>query len=360
MDANSYRVLEHFMFSNKAHVPLNDKQMRLRDAIQNKMDKGAYKLEECRCLCGSDDAMVIAEVDRYAFHLKTVICKACGILRTNPRPGEHSLKEFYSQEYQDLYFNTDSASLSGHFQAQFVNGVYIKDFISAHSKHFTLKGKSVLEIGCSAGGVLMPFLKAGAVVRGYDYNDRYLEYGRGINKDLDLRHGGIDEVKNIRDRFDLIIINHVLEHLADPREVIAIAGNLLKDDGILYLSVPGIKNAHYYNSPVKSYLGSLHIAHLYHFSRKSLISIMDNFEPVFVDEKVRGIFIRSPGEKAPPFPREYDSNLRYILWRENSITGSIAKKIDVLLYDHYYYTRVIKALHSLSILPKKWLAKFTF
>lgn len=345
---NTHRIIsKDFMFLNKAHLPLSDIQVRLRDAIQRKIDSGTYKLESCKCLCGCDNATIIAETDRYGFSLKTAICKDCGILRTNPRLDQNSLKEFYVKEYQDLYFNTATCGIPVHFNAQRTNGLYIKDFIESHHKDFKLNGRTVLEIGCSAGGILEPFLKAGATVRGYDFNDSYLEYGRGVDKNLDLRHGGIDDIRNIHDRFDLIIMNHVLEHMHDPKEAIQAAGKLLKDGGILYLSVPSIKNAQYYNSPTRSYLGSLHIAHLYYFSRNSLVSIMDNFEPIFIDDKVRGIFRYSAGKKAVPFPDEHDRNIRFILWRENSLPGALLRKVDVALYDHHLYTRALWFLHCL-------------
>lgn len=345
---NTQRIISRdFMFLNKAHLPLNDMQIRLRDAIQGKIDSGIYKLENCKCLCGSDNGIIISETDRYGFSLKTVICKSCGILRTNPRLDQNSLKEFYGKEYQDLYFNTETSGIPAHFKAQRTNGLYIKDFIASHHKDFKLNGRTVLEIGCSAGGILAPFLKAGATVRGYDYNDNYLEYGKSVDKRLDLRHGGIDDIINITERFDLVIMNHVLEHMYNPKEAIQAASKLLKDNGILYLSVPGVKNAQYYNSHTKSFLGSLHIAHLYYFSRNSLLSIMDNFEPIFIDDKVRGIFRRSPDKKVAAFADEYDRNINFILWRENSLLGALLRKVDVALYDYHLYTRTLWFLHCL-------------
>lgn len=345
---NSRRIIsKEFMFLNKTHLRLSDAQMRLRNVIQRKIDSGAYKLENCRCLCGCDNDVIIAETDRYGFSLKTVICKACGILRINPRLDRNSLKEFYGREYQDLYFNTGASGIAAHFKAQRTAGLYIKDFIESHYKYSKFKGRTILEIGCSAGGILEPFLQSGAAVRGYDYNDSYLEYGRSVDKRLDLRHGGIDDIGSIRDRFDLIIMNHVLEHMHDPKETIQAAGRLLKDNGILYLSVPSIKNTQYYNSPTRSYLGSLHIAHLYYFSRNSLVSIMDNFEPVFIDDKVRGIFRCSPGKKAAPFPDEYKKNISFITWRENSLPGALLRRVDVALEGHNFYSRAQWFLYCL-------------
>lgn len=335
------------MFLNKAHLPLSYAQARLRDAIQRKIDGGTYKLEDYRCLCSCDEDVIIAETDRYGLSLNTVICRACGIVRINPRLDQNALKEFYYNEYHDLYFNTEASGIPAHFQAQRTSGLYIKDFIKSHYKDFKLEGAAVLDIGCSAGGILEPFLKSGAIVRGYDYNDSYLEYGRSVDKRLDLRLGGIDDIRNIRDRFDLIIMNHVLEHMHDPKEAIQAAGKLLKDEGMLYLSVPSVKNTQYYNSPTGSYLGSLHIAHLYYFSRNSLLSIMDNFEPIFIDDKVRGIFRRSPGKKAAPFPDEHDKNISFILWRENSLRGALSRKIDVALHGHHLYARVLWFLYCL-------------
>ena len=80
-----------------------------------KIDGGIYRLEETNCLCGSKGEVIISETDRYGLSLNTVICKKCGLLRTNPRLDKNSLTEFYIKEYRDLYMESKEVE-EGYFK----------------------------------------------------------------------------------------------------------------------------------------------------------------------------------------------------------------------------------------------------
>jgi hypothetical protein len=62
--------------------------------------------------------------------------------------------------------------------------------------------------------------------------------------------------------FDLIMVNHVLEHLMWPNEILIGLRQLLSEDGHLFIDVPAIEG---YRS-----VESLHIGHMYHFSESTL------------------------------------------------------------------------------------------
>jgi hypothetical protein len=72
----------------------------------------------------------------------------------------------------------------------------------------------------------------------------------------------LEEVAALGDRFDLIIVNHVLEHVRNPVLFLRDLLPLLNSNGTIYVDVP---DAAQYKS-----LESLHIAHLYHFTIKTL------------------------------------------------------------------------------------------
>jgi SAM-dependent methyltransferase len=64
--------------------------------------------------------------------------------------------------------------------------------------------------------------------------------------------------------FDLIIVNHVLEHVDNPVDLLTRLKHLMACDGSIYVDVPDI-NA--YTS-----LADFHIAHRYHFSIRTLLA----------------------------------------------------------------------------------------
>jgi SAM-dependent methyltransferase len=346
-----------FLYEDKPHVPLNSDQSAFRKQIQKKVSTGVYNLKDSPCLCESHSDVILSENDRYGFNFQTVICRTCGLLRTNPRIDDKALTEFYTLEYPGLYLATRPDELDGFFIQQVRRGRYIKDFITMHAGPMDFKGKSILEIGCSAGGLLVCFQEEGASVVGYDFDQHYLDYGRKKNAQLDLRQGGIENLENVAERFDVVILNHVLEHLADPKKAIRTIFKLLKEDGVLYLSVPGFRNSQYYFSPSKSILGSFHIAHLFHFSSGALLSIMEGFELIFIDEKVRGVFRRSPGKKAVPRANEYADNMSYVVWMEKSIFGYSMRVLSTVYYR--FYLALLWSLYRIKFFPRKWLVKLS-
>jgi len=280
----------NFYYTGKTHVRLNDRQLRARDTVRQKIESGVYEFEGAPCPCGGSEDGLVAETDRYGLRLNTVICRKCGLLRTDPRLTERSLRMFYEKDYRDLYMGEEYGDMENYFRGMVRRGTYMKDLLKDHVPGLWLKGMDVLEVGCSAGGILEPFLKAGARVKGYDYDKRYLEYGNSRNKGLNLCCGGLEDLRDEIARYDIIIMNHVLEHVIDIRGAIELIKNSLKKNGIFYVSVPGARNPEYYFSPSKSFIGTIHIAHLYHFTKATLANFLEGFSCYFIDDTVRGIF----------------------------------------------------------------------
>jgi SAM-dependent methyltransferase len=63
--------------------------------------------------------------------------------------------------------------------------------------------------------------------------------------------------------FDTIIVSHVLEHVPQPVKFLADLARYLKPDGRLFVDVPDVCAYHW--------LADLHIAHIFHFSARTLI-----------------------------------------------------------------------------------------
>lgn len=334
-------ISRRFQFRNKSHIRLNQKQILTCNKVQGKIENGTYRLVESPCLCGQGSGVVIAETDRYGLHLNTAICRKCGLLRTNPRLDKYSLDEFYKHEYRDLYMESEDVE-EGYFKGMILRGREIKDLIKEHYTEIGFRGMEVLEIGCSAGGLLVPFLDEGATVQGYDYDQRYLNYGNKLMPALNLLFGGLEKLKSENKKYDLVIINHVLEHLPDPNHAIEIINNSLKPNGILYVSVPGLKNPEFYFSPIKSFVGSLHIAHLYHFTELSLVQLMKGFKVIYIDDAIRAIFQLNGNEStlSTNLSSEYSVNLEFINQYEKSFKWK-RKRLGIILKNIPYLINMV-------------------
>ena len=244
-------------------VRLSSIQKEARAQFLEKVEKGEYRLRENRCLCGSSGGYVVAGHDRYGIDLITVLCSKCGLLRSDPYYTQETLSSFYAQEYRRLYSNEKKCSQT-FFEDQNSIGTRVLDRINTE-----VKGRTVFEIGCGAGGILKVFQDAGAEVSGCDYDQDYLEFGR--QQGLELLHGGISAMKRST-RADIVILNHVLEHVVEPGFFLKQIRAVMKEDALLYLSVPCIETIpEWYEYDLYTYLQN---AHVFNYSCVTIVSLL--------------------------------------------------------------------------------------
>jgi len=106
----------------------------------------------------------------------------------------------------------------------------IKDFYNSR-----LEDLIVLDVGCSAGIISTNLSKKFRFVFGVDIDKSALEFGKkeGSNNDFfSLQDGMLLGFKD--DSFDAVICNHVYEHVADSKKLMAEIYRVLKSDGVCY------------------------------------------------------------------------------------------------------------------------------
>lgn len=270
---------------NHCCFELNSLQNSTVKIINEKVKNKKYILEKSNCICGGEDDLLIGEIDRYGIEINTVLCKNCGLVRSNPYYNNETLTNFYENEYRPLYVGVDNCT-----EKFFENQKEIGESIYEYIKEFlTKKGIDavIYEIGCGAGGILKTFQEKGYKTVGCDFNENYLEYGR--SKGVNLVNGDCNSLKEYGTA-DLIILNHVLEHFKDPLTALKDIRGLLNKDGILYIRVPGIYDINFtYKGDVFLYLQN---AHAFHYTLTTLIYVLNlaNFKIVRGNESVQAIF----------------------------------------------------------------------
>lgn len=292
-------------------LSLNDTQRRAREEVLGKMRSGRYTMEAHPCLsCGGAEFVVVAAKDRYGLPLSAAVCRACGLVQTNPRMSTEAYAEFYDTEYRRLYVGAEGPT-GRFFEGQVAQGRRIADFLARQGRA-DWSGKRVLEVGCGAGGILAHFRSLGARVRGCDLGSEYLQYGTNRHG-LDLVHGPIDVIDE-SEQFDLILYSHVFEHLLDPITELDRIASRLAPEGVLYLEVPGIHNIR--RQYRCDFLRLLQHAHIAHFTLASLNRILaaGGFSMLAGSEYVRAIYRLAGSQVAAPdsdFPGVIESLRRY-------------------------------------------------
>lgn len=246
--------LKEFHKPNSSYVPLSSKQREYVELLNKTILSGTVKFETISCLCGCEEFDLIASYDRYSILQNTVICIKCGLIQSNPRMTEDGYTRFYKlEEYQNLYGSFNNLE------------EYRKKYSASSGKHIfdtivnikrTDRIKSVMEFGVGGGWNLIPFKDEGIDVTGYDYNSSLVSLGNEYG--LNLFQGGI---RDIAGKYDVIILNHVIEHFTDLIGDIKKLKEHLAPEGIFYIAIPNMKNFS---------MGQLQNAHTYYFTLSTL------------------------------------------------------------------------------------------
>ena len=113
----------------------------------------------------------------------------------------------------------------------------------------SLVGRRVLDIGCGFGGTAIAAGKAGATVLGVDLSEKNLRVARQNLRDfggLPVEFQAVDvtdaEALEKLGRFDLVIADNVIKHVASPAKLFAAASVLMKSGAHLYITAPNARS----------------------------------------------------------------------------------------------------------------------
>ena len=209
----------------------------------------------------------------------------------NPRLTQESYNEFYNTYYNKIA----GSQAESEFALQMQQGKEIIAFIRQFAR---LKSHAeILEVGCGAGGILASFKQQGFVCKGIDVGGEYVEHSHKEHG-LDLEKCTMQELAARGGKYDVIILNHVVEHLVDmPRELAALR-TLLKDDGVVYMACPGIKAVAQGQSYDGNYLLYFWLPHVRYFSLETLAQVMrwNGFALIAGNEMIQSLYKKSDTE----------------------------------------------------------------
>lgn len=140
-----------------------------------------------------------------------------------------------------------------------------------------VKGCEYLDFGCGNGTVLSQNL----IVRP-NLNISALDIKNFASNMPDKAVFKVYDGKNIPfedGKFDIITVNHVLEHVKDPDEILWDLKRVLKPNGHIYLEVPNERSL--LGKPYGKYAGTIHFkddsTHVRTYSKNDLIKLFEKF-----------------------------------------------------------------------------------
>lgn len=218
-------------------------------------------MNECKTpcnLCGSRDIDVLSLKDRDGKYLRTVICKDCGLVWSDPRPGEAEVRKYYTEDYRLQYKKTYQPKPKHIFRACKVALVRY-----GIMKHVLKPGDKVLDVGSGGGEFLYILKKMGYAVEGIEPSEGYSGYSRK-EYGLNVHYGFMQDMKLAKGSFDVVTMFHALEHTEDPLSVVQRLKSWVKPSGFLVIEVPNVE------AICQSPGNRFHFAHFYNFNTKTL------------------------------------------------------------------------------------------
>jgi len=211
-------------------------------------------------ICGADDMMLhYPRADDYITGDRFEVwrCRVCGSGRTLPSPAD--AEKYYPTKYRQ--YNSLIARILE---------ILYRRRVGRWTKLFAVPG-SVFEVGCGNGLMLDMLRRLGWRVAGNERTEQSARIARE-QYGVPVVVGGLDAM-DPSDRFDLLLMIQVLEHLEDPMPTVKALAGLLKPGGKLIIGVPNFVSW-------QSVFGGntwFHLdvpRHLHHFSLPSLVVLL--------------------------------------------------------------------------------------
>jgi SAM-dependent methyltransferase len=180
----------------------------------------------------------------YEFHEKQFQakqCTHCSFVFLDPRLTPEELKLLYSDEY----FLHDGADFGAHspsdYESAAIKGSVKFPEILGWIRRYKPSGE-FFEIGCGMGYFLEYARKNGYTVSGIEYADLGVRTCQ-TKFGLDVQCGSIEELGLQPDRYDVMFMGDVLEHLIQPLDMLRKVHSMLKPSGVLAAEVPSMFNS---------------------------------------------------------------------------------------------------------------------
>ena len=97
-------------------------------------------------------------------------------------------------------------------------------------------GGLLLDVGCGSGDWLLRMQELGWAVQGLDFDEAAVQTAR--SRGLTIRSGGLQAQQYATASFDVVTLNHVIEHLPDALATLTECRRILRPGGVLVLYTP--------------------------------------------------------------------------------------------------------------------------
>jgi SAM-dependent methyltransferase len=195
-----------------------------------------------------------------------VQCQSCNLAFVNPRPSQEEITKYYPDEY---YVDAAEWNIERNSVKELQNRL---DYVVKYYAQ-SRPGK-LLDIGIFNGAFVSYVLNAGWDAYGLDPNLKAISLARKLVPSERLLHGHVESSPFPPGSFDVVTMWEVLEHTADPVNLLKTVRRLLSPRGIILISVPNFNSLE--SRLFRQYWIGLDVPrHLYHFGPSTLDKMLE-------------------------------------------------------------------------------------
>lgn len=213
-------------------------------------------------LCGGTERQVLATRGRGYVPLTTAVCCGCGLVSHHPLPDPAEVAAFYAIQYRVAY--------KGAYEPKRKHALRALRGAIARAERLSPRlraGAHVLDVGASSGEFTHVMARCGFVARGIEPNQNYAEFARRTYGAM-VETGGLEDAAIAPGSLDLVTLNHVVEHLADPWGALGRVHDWLGPEGLLFVEVPNLAGV------CKQAANTFHTAHIWNFTPETLLLLV--------------------------------------------------------------------------------------
>ena len=161
-----------------------------------------------------------------------VRCRSCSLVYQDPRPVFEDLRRRYGAEY----FSYELDNERNFFELMRLG---LRDIDFDELTRGFVRPRAFLDVGCATGMLLASMREKGWNTQGVDLCRQSAEYGIA-HRGVPIFAGTLEEAGFASGSFSVVHFSHLIEHVPDPRGLLAEARRILAPDGLAVITTPNI------------------------------------------------------------------------------------------------------------------------
>jgi 2-polyprenyl-3-methyl-5-hydroxy-6-metoxy-1,4-benzoquinol methylase len=264
------------------------------------------------------------------------LCYYCETHFISPSPSENALNNFY-----ESYYVKHAKILANKWYCKrkiSVYDIYEDVRISVLGTLLNINASEVLDVGCGSGEFLLNLKYLGAQVTGIDLSQE------AINE---AHKSGLKRLFKVpfsefacETKYDLIVLNDIIEHPLEPLKLIAKANSLLKIGGLLLIWTPNNDNI-FLDPEIKTL--RVDLEHMQYLGSKACKHLSENYQLNIVHYESLGYCSYSPNSK-----KSYVKKLLILFFKKLYLYSSIKN-----IYSLFKFKRDRRGSYHLFVIFKK-------